>query len=164
VPAKTAPEAERIKAVPEPAVRANAAAAQEVMLLSSPAGATATVDGNRALSCTTPCSLMIPQGRHAVTLQLAGSQIERRDFTVGASPLELASVPMRPAGGTLMLTSVPAGATITVNGRRLEQVTPAQIPLAVGAYSILVEKGGLQSTERVEMTSGIVTRKVILGQ
>ena len=28
----------------------------------------------------------------------------------------------------------------------------------------LVEKGGLQSTERVEMTSGIVTRKVILGQ
>ncbi len=165
VPAKHAPdEASRIKAVPEPAVRASAAQAQEVTLLSSPAGATATVDGNRALSCTTPCSVMIPQGRHSVAMTLAGTQMERREFTVGASPLELAPIPLRPAGGTLMLSSVPPGATITVNGRRIEQVTPAQIPLPVGAYSIVVEKGGLQATERVDITSGIVTRRIILGQ
>ncbi|MEO8369583.1 MAG: protein kinase [Candidatus Solibacter sp.] len=164
-PAKPAPEGEpRIKAVPEPAVRASAAQAQEVTLLSSPSGAMATVDGNRALSCTTPCSLMLAQGRHSVAVALAGTQLERRDFTVGASPLELAPIPMRPAGGTLMLTSVPPGASITVNGRKFEQVTPAQIALPVGAYSIVVEKGGLQATEKVEISSGIVTRKIILGQ
>jgi hypothetical protein len=43
-------------------------------------------------------------------------------------------------------------------------VTPAQIPLPVGAYSIVLEKGGLQATERVDMNSGIVTRRIILGQ
>jgi hypothetical protein len=164
-PAKHVTDGEpRIKAVPEPAVRASAAQAQEVTLLSSPAGATATVDGNRALSCTTPCSLMISQGRHSVAVALAGTQMERRDFTVGASPLELAPIPLRPAGGTLMLTSVPPGASITVNGRRIEQVTPAQIALPVGAYSIVVEKGGVQATERVDISSGIVTRRIILGQ
>src|SRR4029077_10950541 len=81
-PAPTAPDGVRIKAVPEPAVRASAAQPQEFTLLGSPAGATATVDGNRALSCATPCSLIVPQGRHTVTLTLAGAQLERRDFTV----------------------------------------------------------------------------------
>jgi hypothetical protein len=137
---------------------------QEVMFTTSPAGATATLDGNPAMACSTPCSLNAAQGRHTLSVVLPGHQIERREFTVGASPLELTPVVMSPVGGTLWLTSVPDHAAISVNGKRIEQVTPAQIPLGLGVYSIMLEKDGRQTTEKVEIKHGITTRKIILGQ
>jgi serine/threonine-protein kinase len=137
---------------------------QEVMFTSSPAGATATLDGNPSMACSTPCSLRAAQGRHSLSLVLPGHQIERRDFTVGAGPLELTPVVLKAVGGTLMLTSVPDHAAISVNGKRIDQVTPAQIPLALGVYSIMIEKDGRQATEKVEIKDGMTTRKIILGQ
>ena len=139
-------------------------APQAVTFLSSPAGATATVDGNRSMSCATPCSLSLPTGRHVVTITLAGYQLERGEFAVGAGPVELSPVQLRLASGTLMLSSVPPGASISVNGRRIDLLTPAQLTLSLGVYSITIEKGGLQATEKVEITSGITTRRIILGQ
>jgi hypothetical protein len=136
----------------------------EVSFLSSPGGATATLDGNPSQACSTPCSLRAAPGRHTLALTLPGYQIERREFTVGAGPLELTPVALRRAGGTLMLTSIPDGATISVDGKRIEQLTPAQIPLALGVYSIMIEKGGRQATEQVEIKHGMTTRKIILGQ
>ena len=58
----------------------------------------------------------------------------------------------------------PYGAAISVDGKRIDQVTPAQIPLALGVYSIMIEKGGRQATEQVEIKNGMTTRKIILGQ
>ena len=136
----------------------------EVSFLSSPGGATATLDGNPSLACSTPCSLRAAPGRHTLALTLPGYQIERREFTVGMGPLELTPVALRRAGGTLMLTSVPDGAAISVDGKRIDQLTPAQIPLALGVYSIMIEKGGRQATEQVEIKNGMTTRKIILGQ
>jgi hypothetical protein len=175
------PAAEPVKTVPKEAVRSAAAepapkterataplrqaAPPEVGILSSPGGATATLDGNPSLACSTPCSLRAPPGKHMLALTLPGYQIERREFTVvGAGPLELAPVVLRRAGGTLMLTSVPDGAAISVDGKRIDQLTPAQIPLALGVYSIMIEKGGRQATEQVEIKSGMTTRKIFLGQ
>ena len=63
-----------------------------------------------------------------------------------------------------MLTSVPDGAAISVNGKRIDKVTPAQIPLGLGIYSIMIEKGGRQATEQVEIKNGITSRKITLGQ
>ena len=140
------------------------AALPEVSFLSSPGGATVTLDGNPSLSCSTPCSLVAAPGRHTIALTLPGYQIERREFTVGTGPMELTPVALRRAGGTLMLTSVPDGAVISVDGKRIDQVTPAQIPLALGVYSIMIEKGGRQATEQVEIKNGMTTRKIILGQ
>src|ERR1035437_1534753 len=169
------PEPEAVKpsaaAPPNPApktVRAGtpvrAGAAQEVSVMSSPASATATLDGNPSLACSTPCTLSAAPGRHTLSLVLPGYQIERREFTVGAVPLELTPVTLRPAGGTLLLTSEPKGAAISVNGKRIDQVTPAQIPLALGVYSIMIEKDGRQATEQVEIKDGMTSRKIILGQ
>jgi hypothetical protein len=135
-----------------------------VSLLSSPGGAIATLDGNRSLECTTPCSLRALPGRHTLSLTLSGYQIERREFTVGSGPLDLTPVALKRAGGTLMLSSEPAGAAISVDGKRIAQLTPAQIPLAAGVYSIMIEKGGRQAVEQVEIKGGMTTRKIILGQ
>jgi predicted Ser/Thr protein kinase len=156
--AEPAPKTERTAAPVRPAVP------PEVSFLSSPGGATATLDGNPSLACSTPCSLRAAPGRHTLAVTLPGYQIERREFTVGTGPMELTPVALRRAGGTLMLTSVPDGAAISVDGKRIEQLTPAQIPLAVGVYSIMIEKGGRQATEQVEIKSGMTTRKIILGQ
>jgi hypothetical protein len=56
-----------------------------------------------------------------------------------------------------MLTTVPAGAAVLVNGRRLPQTTPAEIPLAAGAYRITVEKDGKQATSPVEIRNGAIS-------
>jgi hypothetical protein len=63
-----------------------------------------------------------------------------------------------------MLSSDPTGAAISINGKRIEKQTPAQISLGLGVYSVTVEKGGRQTTEKIEITSGIIQRKLILGQ
>jgi hypothetical protein len=140
------------------------AAPQEVSVMSSPGGALATLDGNPSTACSTPCALRAAPGRHALSFVLRGHQIERREFTVGEGPLELPPVVLQRAGGTLMLSSDPPGAAISVDGKRIDQVTPAQIPLAQGIYSIMIEKGGRQATEQVEVKGGITTRRIILGQ
>jgi hypothetical protein len=170
-PVKTVPKEAVKSAAAEPAPKTERATAPvrpvvppEVSILSSPGGATATLDGNPSLACSTPCSLRAAAGRHTLALTLAGYQIERREFTVGTGPMELTPVALRRAGGTLMLTSVPDGAAISVDGKRIDQLTPAQIPLALGVYSIMIEKGGRQATEQVEIKSGMTTRKIILGQ
>jgi PEGA domain len=137
---------------------------QEVMFTSSPGGALATLDGNSSMVCTTPCSLTAAQGRHTVVLIMPGYEIVRRDFTVGAAPLELTPIALTVAAGTLMLTSVPDGAAISVNGKRIDKVTPAVISLGLGTYSIMVEKGGKQATEQVEIKHGITSRRLTLGQ
>ena len=137
---------------------------REVMFTSSPAGATATLDGNPSMACSTPCSLNAAQGRHTLSVVLPGHEIERREFTLGAGPLELTPVVLNPVGGTLWLTSVPDHAAISVNGKRIDQFTPARIPLGLGVYSIMIEKDGRQATEKVEIKNGMTRREIILGQ
>jgi hypothetical protein len=130
------------------------AVAQEITLVTSPAGATATLDGSPDLTCITPCSLDALPGRHNIAFTLPGYQIEHREVEIGSGPIELAPVILRAPGGTLMLTSIPLGASISINGKKLSQVTPAQIALAPGSYRITVEKDGKQTTEPVEIQNG----------
>jgi len=134
------------------------------MVVSSPGGATATLDGNPAWACKTPCTLQGAPGRHTLAISMPGYQIERRDITVGTGPVEMPPVLLRAIGGTLMLTSEPRGASITIDGRRIPEVTPAQISLTPGTYTIAIEKDGLHASERIEIKSGINYSKVTLRQ
>ncbi len=128
-----------------------------ITIVSSPGGATATLDGHPDPACTTPCSLQGTPGRHTVTITLAGYEPEHRDVTVATSSVELPPVVLRAPSGTLMVTSVPDGAAISLNGRRLPQTTPAQIPLSPGTYKILVEKDGRQASSSVEIRNSITS-------
>jgi serine/threonine-protein kinase len=138
---------------------------QPIQVISSPAGATAFLDGQRSNSCTTPCSLTAAPGPHTVSVSLAGYQVEHRDVEVGTGPLELPPMILRAPYGTLMLSSVPEGATVTVNGKRIAQVTNTQLQLAAGNYRITVEKDGRQGTGTVDIHNDeIRTLRLILGQ
>ena len=138
---------------------------QEVSIITSPAGATATLDGRPDAACTTPCSLSAMPGRHTVALTLPGYQIEHREVDVGSGPVELPAVILRAPSGTLMLSSAPAGAAILVNGRKIPQTTPWQLSLPPGTYKITVEKDGLQNTSTVDIRNGETKLlKITLGQ
>jgi hypothetical protein len=95
---------------------------------------------------------------------MPGYQIEHREISVGNGPVEMLPVLLRPAGGTLMLSSTPSGAYVTVDGRRIDAVTPAQIQLALGTYTVVLEKDGLHATERIEIKSGLNYHRITLGQ
>jgi len=138
---------------------------QPVTVISSPGGATATLDGRPETACTTPCDLEVAPGRHTVAVTMPGFGVEHREIDVGTGPMEMQAVILRSIGGTLMLTTVPSGAAISVNGKRLSQTTPAQIPLSPGTYNIEVEKDGRQSSRSVEVRNGAINYlKITLGQ
>jgi serine/threonine-protein kinase len=138
------------------------AATQPVSIISSPAGATATLDGNPQKACKAPCSLDAQRGRHTISITMPGYQIEHRDVDVESSPVETLPVILKRLGGTLLLASVPAGATISVNGRPIPQVTPAQIALSSGTYTIAIAKDGKQGGATVEIRNGAITHQRIV--
>jgi len=155
------PPAEKPRPRPAPAI----AATQPVSIISSPAGATATLDGNPEKACKAPCWLDATPGRHTISITMPGYQIEHREVDVESSPVETLPVILRPLGGTLLLASVPEGAAISVDGRRLTQVTPAQIPLSPGTYTITVEKDGKQASATVEIRNGTIShQRIVLEQ
>jgi hypothetical protein len=51
-----------------------------------------------------------------------------------------------------------------VDGKKLNQVTPAMIALAPGTYKVTVEKNGKQASRTVEMKNGIISMAIPLGQ
>jgi predicted Ser/Thr protein kinase len=137
--------------------------AQPVTLVTSPAGATAALDGREDVACTTPCSLEATPGRHSIVFTLTGYQVEHRQVDMGTGPVELPPVVLRSSSGTLLVSSVPAGATILVNGKRVSGTTPTQLALAPGSYEITIEKDGRESTNKVEIGTGEVkSLKVII--
>jgi serine/threonine-protein kinase len=155
------PPAEKSRARPAPAI----VATQPVSIISSPAGATATLDGNPEKACKAPCSLDATPGRHSISITMPGYQIEHREVDVGSSPVETLPVILRPLGGTLLLASVPEGAAISVNGSRIPQVTPAQISLSPGTYTIAIEKDGKQASATVEIRNGVIShQRIVLEQ
>jgi serine/threonine protein kinase len=149
-PVQTIPPAPRTR----PAPHAPPPATQAVTVISSPGGATATLDGRPDQACTTPCALDAAPGRHTIAITMPGYQIEHREVFVGTGPQELPAVLLRAPSGTLMLTTVPPGAAISVNGKRQPQTTPAQLRLPPGSYRITVEKDGIQNTSPVDIRNG----------
>ncbi len=156
--AKPAPQAAKVTPPRRPPVVAPAR--QPVTVISSPGGATAVMDGRSETTCRTPCSIDAAPGRHTVTVSMDGYQMQRHEVDVASSPVEMLPLVLHPTGGTLMLSSVPPGARVLVNGKPIQKTTPAEIRLAPGTYRITVEKDGKQSTQTVELGTGISILKI----
>jgi hypothetical protein len=127
---------------------------QDVLVTSEPPGATAVLDNNPAASCNTPCMLSVIPGRHTVILNHEGYQRERREVRITDSPTEIPMITLRAVAGMLMLTSIPDGAAIFVDGKQISQTTPAQVTLAPGTHNVRVEKNGAQKSQSIEIQNG----------
>jgi serine/threonine protein kinase len=159
-PPATEPVIEPVRR-PAPAA-AGSAQVQPITIISSPGGATATLDGRSDAACTTPCAVDAAPGRHTIAVTLPGYQTERREVDVGTGPLEMPAVILRAPGGTLMLTSVPKGAAVLVDGKPTGKLTPMELTLPPGNYKITVQHEGRQATQNVQVGAGISYLKFTL--
>jgi serine/threonine protein kinase len=66
-----------------------------VLVVSSPGGATVTLDDRSDTECRAPCSLDAAPGHHTIAVTLPGYGIEHRDVEVGTGPMELPPVILR---------------------------------------------------------------------
>lgn len=143
------PKPERPKVKPRPPI-----GPQDVMVTSEPASATATLDNDPSASCKTPCVLHVMPGRHTVSINQPGFQQESREVRIIDSPYEMPLVTLRARGGTIMVSSNPPGATIFLNDKPTDKVTPARLSVVPGAYNVRVEKDGVRKSESVEIKNG----------
>ena len=127
---------------------------QDVWVVTNPPGATAALDGRSDGACQTPCMLLGQPGIHSLSLSLANFQSERRQIRVEGERLDVPPVTLRPAGGTLMLSTIPSGANIFIDDKLLTELTPAQLSLAPGSYRVSVERNGSRTTQQVEIRNG----------
>jgi len=125
---------------------------QGAFIVTQPSGATATLDGG--VSCSTPCTLPATSGKHSISYHMEGYQDERREIDVYNELLEVPLIVLRKASGTLMITTVPTGATITIDGNVQPQTTPATINLPPGSYTVIVERNGKRRADHVEIRNG----------
>ena len=171
-PAQTVPDKIVAGAVPHeeappsklrsrPAISQNRS--QDIRVTSFPLGAKAVLDDNLAQSCRTPCMLHSLAGRHRLTISQAGYQNEYREIHAGETAIDVPMISVRQPMGTLWLSTTPSHATVLINGRAIPQLTPAQIALPPGSYTVTVEKNGQTRTERVELHDSLVLQ-LALGQ
>ncbi len=120
----------------------------DIDLISDPAGARITVDGRSDASCNAPCTMALPVGRHTLSAQLPGYAVAKRIFVLPES--NSLYIPLAQSTGVLVLTSIPSGSTVTVDGKRYGQ-TPATLHLSSGTHQILLSRG----TQRHEETLNI---------
>ncbi|MGA2740937.1 MAG: serine/threonine-protein kinase [Bryobacteraceae bacterium] len=137
----------------------------KVSVTTIPADATAMLDGRPDSACTTPCALDATTGQHIVSISRQGYQTEHRPVTVAANAVALPTIALRVPGGVLMLDSVPTRAHVFVDGTQSDQITPAQLPLRPGKYTIAVEKDGKRASKEVEIKNGITQfEKIVINK
>jgi hypothetical protein len=137
---------------------------QDVWVNTNPAGAKVVLDDNLEQACMTPCMQHSPPGVHHLTISQAGYLNEYREIHVGDEAQDLPPITMRQPGGTLMITTEPAGASIRINGQMVTEKTPAALTLKPGNYSVTVEMNGVSKTQPISIPDGPVYVRIPLGQ
>jgi serine/threonine-protein kinase len=148
-PAQTKP------AITPPANQSGAAISSR--LVTYPPGASLTVDNRPDLTCTTPCGLMLPPGRHTLSASLSGHRTVLRIFELPRDA-EL-YMNLEATTGTLVLQSDPPGATIVIDGQTRPERTPVSLTLPTGAHHVELSKEGFKTyTEDFDVKDSTITR------
>jgi len=103
-------------------------------------------------------------GVHRLTVSEAGYENESREVRIGDVAMDAPPITLRHPSGTLMLTTIPSGANVLIDGKPMPQVTPAQITLAPGSHTVTVQKGGRSRTQRVEVQESLIYMRIPLDQ
>ncbi len=131
----------------------------DVELLTEPPGAKIVVDGRPDLTCSAPCTLSLPNGRHTLTAELAGYNIARRIFNIPSDTSVF--VNLGKSMGVVVVTSSLSGCTVLVDGRP-SGYTPATLHLTAGSHRIAVVSKMSRHEETVEVdTDGFDVEKFL---
>ncbi|MBO7683435.1 MAG: PEGA domain-containing protein [Kiritimatiellae bacterium] len=118
-----------------------------VSVASDPPGAEVTVNGVER--GRTPLEVSgVPKGRAVVKFRLEGFEDETRELAINAGDRQTLQVAMKGLPGTLLLTSVPAGARFYVNNVPRGNSPVTLTGLAPGDYSVRAEMEGYADLSR----------------
>lgn len=121
-----------------------------VYFRTTPPGAEIQVDGRSNWTCTAPCRITdLPAGKRSVTARLDGYRPAARSLVLGDRSSEVYNIQLEDARVQVLITSVPPGADIFIDGQKIPQKTNAKVPLAAGTYQIRVVKEGVGEAEQV---------------
>jgi serine/threonine-protein kinase len=134
---------ETVRIPPNPAP--DSRALHDVWVTTSPPGAKAVLDGHLDQACKTPCMLHGAAGVHQLSVSQVGYLNEYREVRIGDTAVDVPPISLRQPSSTLMVSTNPRGASVRINGRLIEQTTPAVITLKPGVYSVTVEKNGVMN-------------------
>lgn len=129
---------------------------------STPSSAAIVLDGKETGKLA-PATIVVASGSHTVSLRLAGYVGATRTVTVakgGQASLSVSLTRTTPvAQGSLRITSTPAGAAVSIDGKAIAGKTPLTIAVALGHHTILVSLRGYEAYSRagVEVVKGIQT-------
>jgi hypothetical protein len=128
----------------------------EVVISSTPPGATVVLDNNPDLSCITPCPITLEKGRHTMTIRLAGYREALKIFEV--PDVVESDTALEMMAGSLALRSNPTGATIIVNGQTRPEKTPTLIDLPAGTYEVVLTlEGHPKYSDSLEIRDRVVS-------
>jgi serine/threonine protein kinase len=128
----------------------------DVELVGDPPGARVVVDNRADTACLAPCNVSLAPGRHTLSAELGGYGTARKIFNV---PLEgSVFVSMLRNMGMLMLTSEPAGTTVTIDGKDMGP-TPVRVNLPAGPHHLSLTDGARHHDETIQIdTDGAYVR------
>jgi len=134
----------------------------DISLVTEPEGAEISLADGTVLG-TTPATFELLQGAHVLTAKLDGYKAWQQELEVVAGEdQELDPVRLERADGLLMISSRPAGATVTVDGN-FQGRTPLEVQLAPGrAYQVdLFRPGHTRVRREVRIVSGAEQRLAV---
>jgi len=136
---------------PQPAMVAG-----DALIDSVPQSAQFQVDGRSDPTWVTPFIVAgLSPGKHIVSASKSGYTTEIRSVDVVAGSKASLVFRMTPMNALVVVTSAPAGAEITVDGRPTARITPAQFAMEKGNHTILLRKQGfLDETTSVDLGAG----------
>lgn len=119
----------------------------DVTVASEPPGATIRV-GEETLG-TTPATVPVDAGTSELVLALDGYRTWRQALTVKAGERrELGPIRLQAVDGLLRVTTTPAGAAVTVDGR-FRGTAPLEVEIASGrAHAVGITRPGFEAIER----------------
>lgn len=116
---------------------------------STPSPARVVVDKEPRLTCLTPCSLELSRGPHEVVASSPNYVTEEQ--MVDVPDQTNLSLSLREQERSIRLVSVPAGATIAVDGEA-RGLTPVTLQLRLGTHKLAFSKGSLSAEKILEVT------------
>jgi hypothetical protein len=137
-------------------VAAPVAAIGQAMIDSDPAGAQIQIDGKSDAAWVTPFNVGgLSAGKHIVSASKSGYASEIRSLDVAGGVKAALTFRLSPMNALIAVTSSPAGATITLDGKPTGRVTPAQFSADKGSHVVLLRKSGyLDETVTADLIPG----------
>ena len=126
-----------------------------VLLETKPQGAAIEIDGQQAQFATPHTAANLAAGAHTIRLSKPGYETLTRAVQIQAGQTVSLSLPLNELRATVVISSEPSGAAISINGERSGRLTPVTVALLKGKYLIaLTKQGYLQSETTLDAVPG----------